>query len=318
MENIIKFSDFKSVLTLRQVSKDFLNFIDSLNDSTLPDSEFSRIDMIVNEDICLRYRDSNNIQNEFIYSQMDILRSFNGKITFLGSSSVIDVAIRDLELVLKFQKSNLRLLHFHLGPSFETFPVKLSNMFKKLNRKIKTENLSMKADSQSKIMPILPFVEPRTLERIDLLTLNDNMEIEINEIVKTEQWKNADKFNCDFNVSNFNIKDICHFSETLIQFLSVSAKEMDLLRKILIDSSKLSGIWLRLKNFNEHRELSNLWGPCFIGENSRLWYFRMKNSEEEIMEFELRRNSGNFTWRIKIIHIGGVPNGAAVHDYEEN
>ncbi|PIC13326.1 hypothetical protein B9Z55_027740 [Caenorhabditis nigoni] len=269
MENIIKFSDFKSVLTLRQVSKDFLNFIDSLNDSTLPDSEFSRIDMIVNEDICLRYRDSNNIQNEFIYSQMDILRSFNGKITFLGSSSVIDVAIRDLELVLKFQKSNLRLLHFHLGPSFETFPVKLSNMFKKLNRKIKTENLSMKADSQSKIMPILPFVEPRTLERIDLLTLNDNMEIEINEI-------------------------------------------------ILIDSSKLSGIWLRLKNFNEHRELSNLWGPCFIGENSRLWYFRMKNSEEEIMEFELRRNSGNFTWRIKIIHIGGVPNGAAVHDYEEN
>ncbi|CAO4381311.1 unnamed protein product [Caenorhabditis nigoni] len=318
MENIIGFSDFKSVLTLRQVSKDLLNFIDKLNDSKLPDSKFSRIEMIVNKDMCLRYRDSNNIQNEFLYSQMDILRSFNGKITFLGSSSVMDVAIRDLELALKFQKSDLEYLFFHLGPSFEMLPVKLSNMLRNLSRKIKTETFMVKTDSQSKIMSILPFIEPATLKKITLFSLNGNMEIEINEIVITEQWKKANNLYCDFNASNFNIKDICHFSIFSIKSNTISARDLDLLRKILISSPQSPRFALQLKNFNEHRELFHLWGPRFIRENSRLWYFRMKNSEEEIMEFELKRYSRNFTWRINTIHFEGVPNGAAVHDYEKN
>ncbi|CAO4381596.1 unnamed protein product [Caenorhabditis nigoni] len=43
LEKIIGFSNFKEVLTLRQVCRDFRNFIDDLKDSTLRDSTFTTI-----------------------------------------------------------------------------------------------------------------------------------------------------------------------------------------------------------------------------------------------------------------------------------
>ncbi|CAO4381643.1 unnamed protein product [Caenorhabditis nigoni] len=79
MENIVQFSDFRSVLTLRQVCRDFRNFIDRLNDSKLPDSRFTKIAMIVNKDVRFIYEDPYCIWHEFVYSEADKVISFNGK-----------------------------------------------------------------------------------------------------------------------------------------------------------------------------------------------------------------------------------------------
>ncbi|CAO4381562.1 unnamed protein product [Caenorhabditis nigoni] len=59
LEKIIEFSDFKSVLTLRQVCRDFRNFIDDLNDLKLPDSKFKAIALILNFHV-----DSSRIPND--------------------------------------------------------------------------------------------------------------------------------------------------------------------------------------------------------------------------------------------------------------
>ncbi|CAO4381641.1 unnamed protein product [Caenorhabditis nigoni] len=148
IENIIGFLDFRYVLTLRQVCRDFRNFIDRLNDSKLPDSRFTKIAMIVNKDIRFIYEDSYRNRHEFVYSESNNSRSFNRKRTNLGNSNLVDVAIRDLEQVLKFEKSTLkwssfdfvdRLLSNH--SLFSSLLIILSNMFQKLNRKIKTESL---------------------------------------------------------------------------------------------------------------------------------------------------------------------------------
>ncbi|CAP39361.2 Protein CBG22869 [Caenorhabditis briggsae] len=47
MENIIGLLDFRSVLTLRQVCRDFWNFIDDLKDSKLPDSKLKGLTLTI-------------------------------------------------------------------------------------------------------------------------------------------------------------------------------------------------------------------------------------------------------------------------------
>ncbi|PIC29751.1 hypothetical protein B9Z55_021242 [Caenorhabditis nigoni] len=85
MENIIWFSDFRSVLTLRQVCRKFRNFIDDLNDSKLPDSKFEKIEMISKKDeneitlFLVEPKDSHRSFHSIEYSETENSRSFNEK-----------------------------------------------------------------------------------------------------------------------------------------------------------------------------------------------------------------------------------------------
>ncbi|PIC29827.1 hypothetical protein B9Z55_021285 [Caenorhabditis nigoni] len=321
MEIIIGFLNFRSVLTLRQVCKDFLNFIDKLHNSKLPDSGFLKIEVILNKDICIVYDDPYRIRHEFIYSGSDNSRSFNGKTISLKNSNIVDVAILDLEQVLKFQKSTL--IEFHCldhqptnGSTFLNFHIKLSNILERLNRKIKTKELSVTLGSQSGFMLILPFVDPEDLEQLNLRTMDNKMQIEIDEIVKTEQWKNAKKIHCNFYALNMTVEDISHLQRFNGKMPLISVRDLNFLKKTITSSSKFEYSWLDVKNFNEYEEISNIWGPPFYFGSASRWYFQMKNSEENILGIGILQDYNHFFFdKIKMRE---VPDGATIHDYNEN
>ncbi|PIC29809.1 hypothetical protein B9Z55_021275 [Caenorhabditis nigoni] len=226
MENIIRLSDFLSVQTLRRVCRDFRNFIDDLNDSKLPDSKFHMIEIVSDkqEKNILTVFVSSDISNRVKYSETDNSRNVYGKITTLENSNIVDAAYRDLEAVLKFQKSTLKLLFFSffdLNPLNDSERpnslVKLGNMLKELNRKIKTELIFVSSGSQTEIMSIMPLADPDTLESLKLFSHNDIMEIEIDEIVKTE---------------HVNIEDICHCPIVFMKIVHISANDLDFLKKV--------------------------------------------------------------------------------------
>ncbi|PIC29825.1 hypothetical protein B9Z55_021284 [Caenorhabditis nigoni] len=317
MENIIGLLNFRSVLTLRHVCKDLMNFVDKLNDSKLPESKFSKIEIDVNSDIYITY---GNLATS-IYSESDNSRMFNRKGTFLGNSNIVDVAIRDLEQVLKFQKSTLSEFHFRDHQSlndskFSNFHVKLSNIFKKLNRKIRTTKLFVTLGNQSEYMSILPFFDSETLEQLVLDTVDNQMQIEIDEIVKTEQWKEANSIFCDFYALNMTVEDISDLQKFSFKMLSISARDLDFLKKIITNSSKFEYSFLHMKYFNEYEEISNIWGPPFHYGSESQWYFRMKNSEENILQIENDRGYHLFSFHK--IEIREVPYGTIVQDYNEN
>ncbi|UMM37830.1 hypothetical protein L5515_009472 [Caenorhabditis briggsae] len=233
--------------------------------------------------------ESKKSPNLILYSKAQ--RSFHGKTEFFGYRNIVNVAVRDLELVLKFQKSILKRLYLEFdnvqlygGSLVHTVPIKLSNMFEKLNRNVKTRTLSIKTNDPSQIMRILKFVDPGTLKIIELSSLDDQMEIEIDEFVKTEQWKKAEGMHCGFDVLNLNVKDICHFSSCSIRTSSITAQELGLLKKTFSSSSKLEYCRLGLRTFNE--EMSNLWGPANIFGSRSTWYFQMENSDDKILRIE--------------------------------
>ncbi|PIC14013.1 hypothetical protein B9Z55_027335 [Caenorhabditis nigoni] len=69
-------------------------------------------------------------------------------------------------------------------------------MLEKLNRRIKTKEWS------------LQFADPET-PKILSICIPMVMEMASDEIVKTEQWKKAAKFECNSYCSNLNLEDIC-------------------------------------------------------------------------------------------------------------
>ncbi|CAO4381567.1 unnamed protein product [Caenorhabditis nigoni] len=331
LERIIGFSDFKSVLTLREVCQDFRNFIDNLNDSKLPDSKFQVITLCTfnkhrrKSDMFLTYEEKCGFQRQF-YSVMEKSRSINGKTTILKNSNIVDVAVQDLETVLKFQKSDLECLSFHFddfqfhnNSSIQTLPDKLTTMLGKLNRKIKTKELSLKVNHQSQIVPILRNADPDTLERLSIYS-TDDMEIETEDIVETEQWKNAESVYCEPYLTNLKIEDVCHFSRISLKMNSITATDLDTLKKTFLSSSELVRYEFESKNFNE-QELSNIWGPAFGFESASHWYFQMK--EWQVLDFVVRREHMGrdrrcYCLNFDSIGMEDVPDGAVIHAYIEN
>ncbi|CAO4381586.1 unnamed protein product [Caenorhabditis nigoni] len=331
LEKIIEFSDFKSVLSLRQVCRGFRNFINNLNDSKLPDSKFTNIYFFSkkeNNKIILEFVDSDDYFYSIVYSETENSRSFNGKTTDLGSSNIVDVAIRDLELILKFQKSILESIFF----TFDDFrhqhdsellilPIKLSNMLKATGRKIKTRQLTTKTYDESKIMSVLPFADLEALKVLHIYSLNEDenndVQMDFFEISETEQWKKAKRMDCDFRVLNLIVEDVSHFSKLSIKVPSITARDLDFLKKTYINSSKFERAIFDLLVFNEREEISNLWGPAYRSGSSSHWYFRTKPSEEEILRIEFCDIYPPF-FLFGVVGPGDVLDGAIVQDYNEN
>ncbi|CAO4381188.1 unnamed protein product [Caenorhabditis nigoni] len=272
LDKVIGHSDFKDVLSLRQVCRDFRNFIDNSKDSKLPDSKFVKIEIsCMKDEIISKIEDSDDSSHEIEYSKTKNSRKYQEKKTMFKNSNIVDVVVRDLEWILKFQKSTFEEVSFYLDDienqndtSIHTLLNKLNNIINASGRKIKTTELSISTGDKSPIIQMLQFADPETLK-----------------IIQMEQWKKAKELKCDFRVVNWQVDDISHFSKITIAMNSISARDLDFLRKAFLTSSKAKRWFFEMRMFNENQEILRLWGPAFDIENSRQWYFRMKDSEKE-------------------------------------
>ncbi|CAO4381471.1 unnamed protein product [Caenorhabditis nigoni] len=254
MENIIWFSDFRAVLTLRQVCRDFRR-IDDLNDSKLPDSNF------------------HTENSEF------------------PSDSLI-----------------------------HTLPIKMNNMVKKLNRKIKTKSLSVATVTPFGIMSILPFIDPEPLDSLRCYPRYRNMEMEIREIVKTEQWKKAKEFyyHCEFNPSRMKsrmksrIEEVTRFSKVIMQGLSVTPRDLIFLKKIIIYSVTEDWPFVISGRLEREENEFSTWPPAFVSESTNHWYFGIGNTWELFLEITTGKSSEKTEIGFKIIRSEDVPDEAII------
>ncbi|CAO4381177.1 unnamed protein product [Caenorhabditis nigoni] len=329
LDKVIGYSDFKAVLSLRQVCRDFRDFIDNLKDSKLPDSKFVTIDISCMESVIITvFMDSDYSYHHIEYSKMEGFRRFNGKTTVFENSSIVDVVIRDLEWILKFQKSAFKDVYLYfdyfetqIDTSIHPLLTKLSNMLNASGRKIKTMEIFTSTENKSHHIQVLQFADPEILKIIQFSSTDDSIQLEVDQIARTEQWKKAEEFECDFRVVNLNVEDICHFSKITITLNSISARILDSLRKAFLTSPKFEELRLKLTMFNEIEEIPNLWGPAFDSEYSLQWFFRMKDSEEKVLRIRIFQDDTfgiNYHTRFSTIRVGTVPNGAIIQDYNGN
>ncbi|CAO4381187.1 unnamed protein product [Caenorhabditis nigoni] len=140
------------------------------------------------------------------------------------------------------------------------------------------------------------------------------MKLEIDEMAKTEQWKNAQEIQCNFPVLNLKVEDICHFSRISLLMKIISARDLENMRKACISSSKFEYAIFNLTFFNGNEEILNFWGNPFYTASSFNWYFRIKDLDEEVLHVEFCGTFINF----HTIDLRHVLAGAIVQDYKEN
>ncbi|PIC29720.1 hypothetical protein B9Z55_021219 [Caenorhabditis nigoni] len=164
-------------------------------------------------------------------------------------------------------------------------------------------------------MSVLPFVDP---EHINLNAYDEEMEID--EIVKTEQWRRTEALYFDFRVLNLKVEDICHFPRLSIKLKTIFARDLDTVRKAYSSFLNWTRMWFYLEHFDDLQELYSIWGPAFESDYLRHWYFRMKNSEEKILciEYSFFPAQTDYLFHLDISETKDVPNGAVVHDYHDN
>ncbi|CAO4381753.1 unnamed protein product [Caenorhabditis nigoni] len=306
MENIIGFLDFRSVLTLRQVCRDFSNFIDDLKDSKLPDSKFSALKLTVGKGRKLEFK------IEYLDGSIDIVeytensRRYKERVTNLEDLNYLYVAIQnDLKWILKFQKGNLDVFKlgldiygFWLQPGDEQFCQdvleKLSNTTN--NRKIKTKALEIRAKQNSEFTTIIEMVDPKYLVELSFIPIC--LVFETDEISKTEQWKMAQEFGCGQYFSKEHIKELAHFSRSSILTECVSAEDVIYLKDYFVKSPTFEYCYLEMNETDANRELLELWGSDVSEtEDDGEWYFRMMHSVILVVSVE---KEGTWPYRFYI------------------
>ncbi|CAO4381632.1 unnamed protein product [Caenorhabditis nigoni] len=123
LENIISFLNFRAVFTLRQVCRDFRNFINEMKKSKLPDSKFRNIHVFLKNEEMIRvtfvWKFGSLLEIErklekkkpgffdFIAQGMCLKRFGNKKNCSKLEDQEIDQVLEVLKFVLKSQKSIL-------------------------------------------------------------------------------------------------------------------------------------------------------------------------------------------------------------------
>ncbi|PIC29998.1 hypothetical protein B9Z55_021388 [Caenorhabditis nigoni] len=294
MENIIGFLDFRSVLNLRQVCRDFSNFIDDLKDSNLPDSKFKKLKLTVKKEKKLEFKIEYFDGSIDIIEYMENSRRYKEKITNLENVNYLDVAIQnDLKWILKFQRGNSVLFrfdsdiyNFHMQPGDEQFYQdvieKLSNT---TNQKIKTKALHIRARQNSEFTTIIEMFDPKYLEELNFYPIC--LVFETDQISKTEQWKMAQEFGCGQYFSDKHIKDLAHFSRSSILTECVSAEDVIYLKDCFVKSPTFEYCYLEMNETDATRELLELWGSDVSEtEDDGEWYFRMMHSDILVVSVE--------------------------------
>ncbi|CAP21023.1 Protein CBG24405 [Caenorhabditis briggsae] len=79
--------------------------------------------------------------------------------------------------------------------------------------------------------------------------------------------------------------------------------------------SKFEIFMIEVENFNEKEELLNLWGTSYLSESSIYWYFRIRDSEENILVVDHQQEFNHMFFFA--IETRDVSNGKIVHDYNK-
>ncbi|CAO4381777.1 unnamed protein product [Caenorhabditis nigoni] len=169
-------------------------------------------------------------------------------------------------------------------------------------------------------MSILPLLNAKVLEeiqiKIPLVSQCDGYDsLGMDQIMETEQWKNAEVLKCDYFALGANVRNIAHFTNARISFASVSVRNLDILRKALLNSPKFENINITIKFLLEHHQLSVLWGAPYFSGFFVGWFFKMSNGDVMKIDYKPRFFRNPATFEFSKIKIEDVPIDATVQEF---
>ncbi|PIC29125.1 hypothetical protein B9Z55_020818 [Caenorhabditis nigoni] len=213
---------------LRKTCRDFRNFIDEV----VPSSSIIRLGLTANEErIELEFEDSIVEFRRVKYYEPDQESAF----------------WKDLEIILKHQKSVLKHFNVNLEPPIDHqtlgksilanfhsgFLDKLQNLLRSRKIPLKSATLELEIGYQNEIMSVLPNIDSEKLEKILIYPVIPHMPvIKLDRVAETDQWKRAK----ELGIANFMVEEplekFAHFERCRICVDTISLESLRQLKEV--------------------------------------------------------------------------------------
>lgn len=279
LEKLLGKLDFKDVLTLRHVCRDLQTFIDDdTNHAILPETYIETLGIFIkNQSVTLSFESSED-DDILEYKKLEdgsCKKFANGREEILENVDVMNVAMRDLELVLRFQREEITKFTFKVDHDFNGKLEILKKVLATKQTPLKPWILDLTVYKQSAIMAVLPYMDSKVLKtiRIECDRRTDNWKMD--KILETEQWKNADTLLMGHHRFTDSLKNLSHFSNATIRVPTVLVEEMKDLKEIFTNSDKFFNFKAEYDNFEADEKFVQLWGEPFVEEPLAInsWHF---------------------------------------------
>uniref|UniRef100_A0A1I7UWJ0 F-box domain-containing protein n=1 Tax=Caenorhabditis tropicalis TaxID=1561998 RepID=A0A1I7UWJ0_9PELO len=225
--------------------------------------------------------------------------------------SFVDIFWEDIKIILKHQKTILKqfsLVFEHYEYKFEKkeyltmFCAEIMERFeqnlKNRLRPLQVRTIDYGIINQKEMMTIFPFICTETLEKIVIGNSEGlgQKHLDINKIVKLEQWKKAKKvqFN-EFFVSE-PIRSFAHFSKVSISMDTVTTEIIKSLKEIFRDSPVMSYFEIYYNPSRYPQDLRSLFGHRFDGsftdeDAGPRWFFKIPKNEIHVISVQSNLHS---------------------------
>ncbi|CAB03320.3 F-box domain-containing protein [Caenorhabditis elegans] len=272
-----------ALFVLRQVSKQLRQFVDFLNFEI----NIQKLHIIIQPDL-LSLKVS---QFSRWYSKETVLHG--------GASDPLERFILDLGLILKNQKQCIEVFTCLISYTETVFEAcdhveKLTRALMARGCWIKVKSLQLKTRTQADFVSILSCFDSDYLKTVELGNdISTDKVLKTNDIVKLDQWKNAEKLVSTCRVKIVNFKHLSHFLNVEITVESVEFEDLDVLKQAFIESEATKKYLIICDNF-ELEQLYEKFGRPIIEIvdqiKHRKWFFKSNNGNALAIYIHIRED----------------------------
>ncbi|EGT58860.1 hypothetical protein CAEBREN_22818 [Caenorhabditis brenneri] len=267
MRYVLSYLEINEILILRKVSWNIRYTIDEINPnfnirsvSIAPDSKKIVLTFVTDRNWTITYRESSMGQ---LKGCMVTKENYNGGY-FLKEGEYMDVAAKDLEIILSNRKSVLEELVIKLDSNKEVnnkIITAISTALESNIQQLKVKKLEMDVTKQAQIFEVFRCINPKKLK---IIKLSQPSYLFVSELLETngacelEQWKQAERL----EIENLTIPDIhqnlMHFKSFNVKVNKITPDDLLFLKEKLKKSPTFEEASIRYVSFDDSDRLSEL------------------------------------------------------------
>ncbi|KAF1753203.1 hypothetical protein GCK72_019759 [Caenorhabditis remanei] len=285
MNCILKRVDFRSILVLRKVCHDLRNFIDEYK----TESHLQNVGVCVTSD-SIKLDMPFNIISLNYQKNLDgcLITSYKSKQKLLLNLDFIEVFLEDFKALLRFQKDSVNHFYFH----FKIFSSDENNFLKRMEQNLKSwdhpipiQRFNSTTVSQKEIMSILPYLDAKCLETIELSTPDYDriIPMEMDQIIELNQWKNGKTVTIQKLMTSTSLHHFSHFSRVTIVCNFLTGQDVTILKDMFLASTSLKSFQVNAKCVNI-RQYCEILGPAStdrsrFGKITNAWTYNIPQND---------------------------------------
>uniref|UniRef100_A0A1I7TUP6 FTH domain-containing protein n=1 Tax=Caenorhabditis tropicalis TaxID=1561998 RepID=A0A1I7TUP6_9PELO len=242
----------------------------------------------------LYLQDGRKIEMKYSKNGHDCQLRYEYKSKILEDQDHATLAANDLGLILKNQKIEelyLEFFPFHFRLSLDCMEIVSGRFLTTLNSHLssfKVKNLEIHGiKDQVLFMKILPLLDPRTLDSIDIhftKRSEASITLKIDEMIELDQWKQARRLTVDGLNLACSLRNFVHFEYLDVELRDVTAEEIVLLRETTLQRTPehRNHICLEYRHLSKPEKkkfLESFGKPYPTSDRSNLTWYYKKNPE---------------------------------------